>query len=531
MEKELRPYQEQAVNAIDFNLKKGVKEQLVVIPTAGGKTFTCVKAIQNRGRILWIVTTEELCEQGGIALLSELNLMPYNLLLETIKRNGGLIDLLNDYKNEDFYMNEPIGLIVNNIGLIKADSFIIDKPIVLASAQTLYRRLERIPYDYFNVIVCDEADLFCSRTLRMPLDYFRHDLRLGLTATPYRQDNLPLDDIFGETVFEYSLRQAVLDGYLTKPIAIKVKTSANLDDVHTMAGEFNQKELTQKINTPERNYQIANKYIEYGQGRQFLAFCCDVQHAIDLCEAFKEKGVDCNYVVGDKELSPDRKKVIDSFKDGELLGLTNVMVLTCGFDHPDIGVIIMACPTKSKRKFIQQVGRGFRLKTDKFVEKYAQDIIILDIVDGSTKHKLINCGAIDAELELEDKIFISDSDRDKLRDAKLKREIGFVPLIGKDEIIELFPLPKIPRFKRSTDLASEAQLQRIKRLGYDIENNTYNQAQINDIFMNQPAPKEQVGFLLQAGFDVSNGVTVIEAQLAITELTHKNKKIKPTTNK
>lgn len=518
--KQERHYQTKAIRQITNSLNKGVREMLLVLPTGTGKTHTAVKAIQGKGRVLWIVTTEELCEQGGIALLAELDLMTYEDLIETIKNNNGLIELIR----------KPIGMlaevIADNIGLVKADIFDIEKPIVLASAATLYRRLDKIPIEHFKVIVCDEADLFCSRTLRMPIDFFTHNLLLGLTATPYRQDGLELDDIFGQTVFEYTLREAVLEGFLTKPIAIKVKTSANLDDVHTLAGEFNQKELTQKINVPERNFQIVNKYIEYGQGRQFLAFCCDVQHAIDLCDAFKEKGVDCNFVVGDKELSPERKEVINSFKDGSLLGLTNVMVLTAGFDHPDIGVMIMACPTKSKRKFVQQVGRGFRLKSNKFVSKYAQNVIILDVVDGTTKHKLINCEAIDAELELEDKIFISDENRDKLRDAKLKRETVFKAHEGQDEIFELFPIPKAKRYysARLNEPATEAQLKSVERFGFDIINNTYTQAQIGEIFAAQMACKQDIDNLTAAGYDTSIPITMGQAKAAFADLMERDKK-------
>ncbi len=519
MSKELRPYQIDSITAIENALSRGIKEHLLVLSCGMGKTFTAVKAIKDKGRALWIVTTEELAEQGGVALLAELELMPHENLIKIISDNGGLIELIR---------HKPKGteIIYNQIGMIKADIFDIDKPIVVASAATLYRRLERIPFDYFKVIVCDEADLFASRTLKMPLDYLTYDLRLGLTGTPYRQDNLPLDDIFGDIIYEYPMQKAVQNGYLTKPIVVKVKTSTNLDEVHTLGGEFNTKELTQKINSPERNFSIVNKYLEYGQGRQFLAFCSSVEHAIDLCEAFKEKGVDCNYVVGDKELSPERKSVIDSFKGETTLGLTNVMVLTCGFDHVNIGVMIMACPTKSKRKFVQQVSRGMRLKTESFVSKFAQNVIILDVVDNTTKHKLINCDAIDAELDLEDKIFISDINREKLREAKIKREQMMNVIDRKeDEVFELFPLPKLKVVKsnRSNAPATPAHLKGIGKLGYNIESDTFTISQIQDIMTGQPAPQEEVEKLAMAGYDVSRGVSILEARLAYADMINKTK--------
>lgn len=528
MEKESRPYQINAITAVDSALKRGSKDLLLVLPCGTGKTYTFVQIVKDRGRVNFIVSTEELAEQGGIALLSELNLMPYSTLIQTIKDSGGLVNLIR----------KPVGeyaeIIAEYIGMIKADVFVIDKPIVISSAQTLHKRLNRIPFDHFKVIGCDEADLFLSKTFQEPLRYFSYDLKLGLTATPFRQDNLPLDDIFYETVYEYQLKAAINDGYLTKPIVVKLKTSTNLDDVHTLAGEFNSKELTAKVNTPERNFSIANAYIKYGEGRQFIAFCTDVQHTIDLCEAFNEKGIDCGYVVGDKELTPDRRGVLEQFASGELTGLTNCMILSVGYNYDDIGVEIMACPTKSKRKYIQQLGRGFRLKSAKFLEKWKQNIIIIDVVDGTTKHKLINTDELDRELALEDKIFISDENRQKLMDAKAKREALMNVVDRKeDEVFEMFPIPKVPRFKRCNDPASQMQLERIKALGHDIINNTYTQAHINDIFQSQPASKQDIDRLTLGGYDVSSGVTVIEARLAIMQMEQKYQKdkIKNTSNK
>lgn len=521
MEKTLRPYQQKAIDAINNALIRGVKSQLLVLPTGTGKTWVGAKAIAGKGRTCWCVHTEELAEQGGIALLLELEIMPADRLISTIKEEGGLIQMLRSPKSEE------AKFIASHIGIIKADLFDIHKPIVVASMQTLYRRLDRIPKDHFKVIVPDEADLYCSKSFREPLTFFDYDLMLGLTATPFRFDNLPLEDLFSETVFEYTMKDAVRDGYLTKPIVVKLKTSTNLDDVHTLAGEFNQKELTQKVNSLERNNAIVNAYIEHGEGRQFIAFTVDVQHAIDLCEAFNEKGVKCGYVVGDKELTPDRRGVLDEFHSGELTGLTNVMILSVGYDYADIGVEIMARPTKSKRLYIQQLGRGLRLKSEKFLQKWKQSVIIIDVVDGTTKHRLINTDELDRDVPLEDKLFISDVNRQKLMDAKLKREqMMNVVARDKDEIIELFPLPKPPKFKmtaRHLEPATEEQLKGIQRFGYPIENVSYTKAQVQEIYLSQMAAKQDVENLTGAGYDTSRGVTMIEAKLAYADLIERDK--------
>lgn len=486
--KQLRPYQIKAIEAINNCLIRGVNKIALILPTGTGKTFTAVQAIKDMGRILWITHTQELITQSAKALSSEIN---------------------------------------EEVGLIKADVFDINHKVVMASAQTLHKRLDKLSPNQFDVIVADECDLFGSVSFLKSLSFFTPKLRLGLTATYYRNDNMEMTDIFDEVAYEYPLHQAVKDNYLTKPIVVKLKTNVNLDSVHTLAGEFNSKELTEKINTPARNYNIVDAYIKYGEGRQFIAFCCDVQHAMDLSEAFNEKGVNCNFVVGDKSLTTDRTGTIDKFENGEITGLTNVMVLSVGYNYDDIGCEIMACPTKSKRKFIQQIWRGMRLKSEKFLQKWKQTVIIIDVVDGTSKHKLINTDELDKDLPLEDKIFLSDEHRQKLMEAKEKRE-RMVDVVNRkeDELFELFPIPKIPRFKKSDKPATEPMLYRLKQWGYPIEEVAYSESQFQEIFLSQPAYKEDFDNLTAAGYDTSRGLTLMESKLCFNDLMQRDKRKK-----
>ena len=316
MSKNLRYYQIEADNAVKAALKRLVKKLLLLMPGGTGKTFTAVNIVKDMGRKIWISHEEDLLEQSAIALLSELDLMPYEVLTKTIELEGGLISLLKNSKKQ-LFLSDNVKLISQNIGMIKADLFDINKPIVMASAQTLHSRLDKIPKDWFKVIIADECDLFFSRTFKMPLEYFEYDLLLGLTATNFRSDGVPMTDIFDETVYEYTIEQAIKDGYLTELNAIVVRTSANLDDLHTQSGDFNIKELTEKVNTPQRNNLIVRKYLEYCEGQQFICFGADVQHVIDLYEAFQNIEVNCAYVVSDENKmieGTDRKQITQAYK-------------------------------------------------------------------------------------------------------------------------------------------------------------------------------------------------------------------------
>lgn len=506
--KQLRYYQILADNAVKYALKRGNKKLLLLMPGGTGKSYTAVNIVKDMGRRLWISHEESLLEQSAIALLSELELMSYENLTITIESEGGLIELLR--KQNHYFKGELAEIISSNIGMIKADLFDIDKPIVMASAQTLHKRLNKIPSDWFKAIIADECDLFFSATFKAPLEYFSFDLLLGLTATNFRSDGVEMTDIFDETVYEYKIEQAIKDKYLTELNAIVVRTTTNLDDLHTQAGDFNIKELTEKVNTPQRNNLIVRKYLEYCEGQQFICFGADVQHVIDLYEAFQEAGVNVAYVVSDKDRmieGTDRKQITKAYKNGEILGLVNFNIYSAGFDHPPTGCVILGCPTKSKRKFLQQLFRVTRLKPEWFVNLFGQIGTILDIVDGTSKHKLINTFELDKGKPIEDRIFLSTESKRILQEAKEKREREISSIIRKeDKVVNLLPLPDAIVFKsaKMKESATEAQIDWIKNIGgFDTINYTFTKEQASKIIGEQPCSKTEIQYLKNKGYDTT----------------------------
>ena len=61
----------------------------------------------------------------------------------------------------------------------------------------------------------------------------------------------------------------------------------------------------------------------------------------------------------------ERKRIIDDFKSGKIKVLTNVGVLTTGFDYPELDTVVMARPTMSLAMYYQIVGRAIRPHPDK----------------------------------------------------------------------------------------------------------------------------------------------------------------------
>lgn len=495
--KELRPYQHTSINKITEALQRGVSSQILSLATGLGKTFTAVQATKNFNRVLWVTHTEELLEQSALAFIRERFDEALAKHIEEVGfinyvRSGGL------FAGTDFKM-----------GVIKAADFYPNGNVVMASAQTLHRRLDRLDPYAFDVIVADECHYFSSLTFFKGISHFKPTLLLGLSATPYRMDGMPLGDVFDEIVYEYGLKEGITDGYLCELDAVRVKTTTSLDKVRTVAGELNQKDLSNEINTPQRNQLVVSNYIKYCNGRQGIFFCVDIDHAVKLSQVFIDMGISCKPVTGDEEITPDRSQSIKDFKTGKIQILTNCNVLTTGFDHPNTGCIGMAAPTKSLTRYLQAVGRGSRLKDKSFVDKFGQNCIILDYIDNTSRHNLVNCWELDKDKDPEDRVFISAEKRDKLlEERKRKALLNFER--KEDEIVQLLRIPraKVNKSIRMRDAAVEAQLKWIKDLGYDTDKDHYTKGMCNQIILNLPATEKQVNMLKAIGYDV-NSVNVV----------------------
>lgn len=485
--KEERQFQLECEQTVLSKNEAGVKSMLVVLATGLGKTYIACNIIKGFKRVLWATHTEELCIQSAESLRQ----------IETKFGN-------------------------KTVGLVKAENFDITKDITIASVQTLHRRLDRIPADYFDCIVIDEAHMAMAQSWQKFVNYFKPKLLLGLTATPFRSDGMSLGNLFDEIAFEKDIKFGIDNKYLCEINAIRVKTELNIDSVRTTAGELNSKDL-RIIDTPERNNLIVDSYIKYAIGRQAIVFCVDVEHCQNVYNTFKERGISTNFVVGDEKICPNRKQRINDFKQDKYLVLNNVNILVAGFDHPEVACIIMARPTKSLTSYLQALGRGTRLK-NKF-----KDCIVLDIVDNTSKHQLINTWTLDRDKKIEDKVFITEEKRAILLEQAAKKRAELSHTLKVDTKINLLQLPevKISDSYRMREAATTAQISWLKSEGYDIENNTYTKGQASEVIGNLPATEKQLWTLRKNNYDVSKGCNRMQASKAIDFIMNKeeNKKL------
>ena len=325
----LRPYQQEALDAILANEAKGISKQLVVLPTGAGKTvlFSHLPIIrEDTLPMLVLAHRAELLEQARNKILdSNPNL---TVEIEQADRKAGKVD------------------------------------VVVASVATLGRsgtpRIEEYPKDYFRSIVIDEAHHAAAPTYRRVVDYFNPNFLLGVTATPQRSDSTRLIDVFQEIVYYKSIQDLIQDGWLSPLVGYRVKTDIDISDVEIRNGEYAQDQLEEKVDTPERNAFVVATYRNLAMDTKAIVFASGVRHAQNLALSFRQASVECEVIVGTTP-QEERQKILQDFSTNKLKLIVNVGVLTEGFDEPSLQTIILAKPTRSTLLYTQIVGRGTRL--------------------------------------------------------------------------------------------------------------------------------------------------------------------------
>lgn len=366
----LRPYQTDFLDAIASAATRGIRRQLAVLPTGAGKTV-CFAHLREHlgltGRMMVLAHRKELLDQAA-AKLQAIN-PELTVEVEQANRRGGSAD------------------------------------VVVASVQTIGmggKRLEQFDPSEFELVVADESHHATARTWLRIFEHFgilrvegkqiiatgnpAAPLLVGVTATPMRGDNVGLSSVFEEVVYEKSLRDMVVDGWLCPPRAWRIDTAADLTGLRTQDGDFVLAELAERVNVPDRNILAVRAYQACAEWQRAVVFCVDVAHAQAVADAFCDEGIPAAAVWG--KMDPeDRAETLARFSRGELLVLTNCSLLTEGYDEPRIACLIMARPTRSVGLYLQMMGRGLRLAEGK------THVAIVDMAD-VTSHSLPSAASI-----------------------------------------------------------------------------------------------------------------------------------------
>ena len=319
----MRDYQSRAFGETLAHVRAGKRAPLLVLPTGGGKTRIGAEFVVRHNersathRTVWLAPRIELVKQAGERLLAE-----------------GVTGL-------------RLELAGRSVGAPGAR-------VVVSTIQTLIAR--DFPLDTTTLLVFDEAHHYVSAEWRKPAERLNPKaIRLGLTATPERGDRTPLGDLFDALIVVSTYRELIDRGYLC-PIEV-------------FAPSRSVRELA---------WEPVDAWKKHAGDRPGVVFCQSVEHARKLADDFNAAGYRAACIDG-KLSTKTRDADLERFQRGELDILTNVHVLTEGWDAPRAKVCMIARGCAADCTYLQMVGRVMRPASGKLGAQPGEVATLIDL--------------------------------------------------------------------------------------------------------------------------------------------------------
>lgn len=310
----LRPYQQEAVDALYTWFGANDGNPLIVVPTGGGKSLVIAAFVHS---VLTQWPTERIVVLTHVRELIDQN---YRQLLRA-------------------WPDAPSGIYSAGLGRREHDA-----RVLFAGIQSVYNKAAQI--GWADICIVDECHLIPKsgmgmyRELLDALRSMNSKLKLiGLTATPFRTGEGSLDKgddrLFHGIAYSCDILRLIADGYLS-PVTCK-NTDAQIDtaDLHVRMGDYVESELEQAAMIGGLIPRQVDEILARGADRKaWLVFCCSVVHAKAVAAEIAERGITCATVFGETG-KEERDAVVAGFRAGTIRCVVNVAVL-CLDDQTEI---------------------------------------------------------------------------------------------------------------------------------------------------------------------------------------------------
>lgn len=390
----LRPYQKKAIQNVEAALADDARTLLLAMATGTGKTKTCIALVyrllktKRFRRILFLVDRTALGDQASDAF--------QDTRMESLQTFANIFDI-KDLEDTEPDRDTKVHIATVQ-SMVKRLLYPSDNAATLTAGQYDCIVVDECHRGYLLDRELSEAELtfrdlndYISKYRRV-LDFF-DAVKIGLTATPA----LHTTEIFGEPVFRYSYREAVIDGWLIDhepPIRITTALSEDgitwdigeevqvydsvtgqldlihaPDEIHIEVEQFNRRVVTEEFNRVVCE-QLA-QYIDPELPEKTLIFCVTDNHADIVVDQLKKAlaeqygSVDDDEVVKITGKADKPKQLLRQFKNevSPKIAVT-VDLLTTGIDVPPVCNLVFIRRVNSRILYEQMVGRATRLCPD-----------------------------------------------------------------------------------------------------------------------------------------------------------------------
>lgn len=358
----LRPYQQEAYDAVISHIKGDLSPCLVDAATGSGKSHI-IAAIAN-----WIHSYSK----------------KFVLVLQPSK------ELVIQNREKYLATGNPASVYSASAG-----KKCLKHPVIFATPLSFRKAVEKIGTKIAAVIIDEAHGLTPTiKDMLKRLTILNRRLRvIGLTATPYRlgqgyiykidEDGEPVqearDPYFHKLVYKVPAHLLIRKGYLTKPVIGKQSGYATKHLELNRRGTFNSDDLDKATTGQGRlTSRIIAEIVENARDRKgVLIFASTVKHAY---ECFESLPPHLSAIVTGKTNAKERADILEKFKAQKIKYIVNVSVLTTGFDAPHCDLIALLRPTESVSLLQQMIGRGLRICDGK------ESCMVLDYAENIERH-------------------------------------------------------------------------------------------------------------------------------------------------
>ncbi|MEV4072015.1 DEAD/DEAH box helicase family protein [Nonomuraea fuscirosea] len=334
----LRPYQIQAFENMVGDIDN-TGRSLLILATGLGKTIISGEVIARHiapnpaAKVLVVAPTKDLVEQLERALWHHLPKTTRTQLLT------------GDHKPDDL-RGVTCATVTSALGFVRSG----------------YRP---------SLLMVDEAHhVGQTGELAELLDLLDDSAQFGVTATPWRGDRFDIRNKFGEPSFTLGIEDGMRLGYLAEVHYRLFTDNVDWDFVRAASRHsYTIKDLNSRLFLPERDEAIRDRLIDVWRTThqpKAVVFCRTVEHAERMAALLGQvpqwKGAHAVHAQLDKR---ERQLRLMRFRNGDIPIITAVDILNEGVDIPDLNILCFARVTHSRRIFVQQLGRGLRLRPGK----------------------------------------------------------------------------------------------------------------------------------------------------------------------
>ena len=371
--KEIRYYQQTAINKAVKAILEGKQRALLTLATGTGKTTVAFQIIYKLWNNRWNKKGEH--RRPKILFLADRSI------------------LVSDPHAKDFALFGDARCLVPDEGLPSSREIYFSTYQSLAEDSNRVGAFRSLPGDFFDLIVIDECHRGSATddsNWRVILNYFNQSVQLGLTATPLRDDNKDTYAYFGNPLYTYNLRQGIEDGFLAPYIVHRIVTEADAtgwrpqEGLRDSRGEiipdgvYATPDFENSLSLLPRTKAVAKHLYDFmlknGRFDKTIIFCVDQEHADQLRREISNLNADLvrqypDYAVRIVSEEGDiGKGHLGKFMDIEEpipVIATTSRLLSTGVDVPTCKNIVLFRMVNSMTEFKQIIGRGTRVRDDK----------------------------------------------------------------------------------------------------------------------------------------------------------------------